>query len=305
MLLFPVTWMHGTVSLNTSRDSVGEQVPTDSIAATVIDRVEIDPDFRDLMDPLHLATGGTLGRIHRGMKRIDIFGHSQVADAQRADMNAALVDAITLLTAAFDPATCLRDSPSTEGAYELRFSDPTADIATYPAESISKVYYARPLRRLRTVEDNKFPVTRRWVASLVAPDPREYERTEQTLVLSPGTPSGAVVNRGTVAAPLKATIVMAGAGSGSFVISSNAIPFGVNLSGAAPGDVYVVTFESSGPYGTTVGRSITKNGVTQTLGLMTTLASTWKDVPVGSTTFTIANNTNVTSCTLAWHSARS
>jgi hypothetical protein len=264
----------------------------------VIDEREIDTGFRDLRDPYHLTTGGALGRVHKNFTTIRMSGRILVPDASQ---QASLSDRERALLAAFDPALCYRDSPTTEGAYSFDFAERTLDTTTYPTGLISLRYYARPVARPRTDETLKDRTVRAFACGLIAPDPRCYEQTEQTLSLTPGAPSGNVVNRGTVPAPLKATITMSGAGHASFTITRSGVAFILNLSTMVNLDVVVVLFETSGPYG--LGKRITKNGASA-FGLKTSSPSTWLDAPVGTTSFAITNTTNVTSCVLAWHSAR-
>jgi hypothetical protein len=151
------------------------------------------------------------------------------------------------------------------------------------------------------IEDLSDRSARKFAMSLIAADPRQFEQTEQTLSLTPASTPGDVVNRGTVPAPMKATITMSGAGHVLFTITRSGVAFILDLSGTVNGDVVVVIFETSGPYGR--GKLITKNGV-ESFALKASSPSTWLDAPVGTTSFAISNHTNVTSCVLAWRSAR-
>jgi hypothetical protein len=293
-----IAFGHNSFVLNEHFNTDGTIDKTKVTNTIVVDERETQPDFRDLRDAYHLTTGGVLGRTHKGLKGLRLSGRIMVPDASQ---QASLSDRERAFLAAFDPALCYRDSPTTDGAYSWDFSEATADTATYPTGRISLRYYLRPDRPPRVVENLKDRSSRLFALSMVGADPRLYEQTEQTLSLTPGSASGNVVNRGTVPAPLKATITMAGAGHASFTVTRGGVAFILNLSGMVNGDVVVVIFETCAPYGR--GRLITKNGV-ENFALKTSSPSTWLDAPVGTTSFAISNHTNVTSCVLAWRSAR-
>jgi hypothetical protein len=292
------TFGHNSFVLNEHFDAAGVVDRSKVNDTVVIDEREIDTGFRDLRDPYHLTTGGALGRVHKNFTTVKLSGRILVPNASPFT---TMGDRERAMLAAFDPALCYRDSPTTEGAYAFDFAEPTTDTATYPTGLISMRYYARPAARPKVTEQLNDGTYRKFALGLIAADPRAYEQTEQTLVLSPGTASGNVVNRGTVPSALKATIVMAGAGSATFTITRSGVAFILNLSTMVNTDTVVVLFETSGPYGT--GKLITKNGASA-FSLKTSAPSTWLDAPVGTTSFAISNTTNVTSCTLAWRSAR-
>ena len=298
MLQGRCTYAHNTFIFNEHYNTNGT-VDYSKINNTVlIDQRSIDVGFRDLRDPYHLTTGGALGRVHKNFGTIRLSGRILVPDATQV---ATAADRERAMLAAFDPALCYRDSPTTEGAYAFDFSEPTTDTATYATGLIPLRYYARPAARPRTVETLNDGTVRGFDMALVAADPRAYEQTEQTLVLTPGSPTGNVVNRGTVPAPMKATIVMSGAGAGAFGIVRGGVTFILNMAGMANNDTVVVYFETCGAYGD--GKRVTKNGA-DAFALKTSAPSTWLDAPVGTTSFSITNGTNMTSCTLAWRSAR-
>jgi hypothetical protein len=298
VLRSPVVWGHGPLTLNEHIDSAGLIDQTKVQDTYVLDGRESDPTFRDGRDALHLAQGGTLSRTHKGMSFWRLRGRILVPDSQT--MFADLEDKERTLRAAFDPALCLYDSPSTEGAYALDWNAATDDIVNFPSRLIPSRIYARPTTQPIVREDQEALWSRPFAIGLVAPDPRIDHQTESTRLLTPGSPSGSVANLGTVPSALKATIVMGGSGSASFTISRGGVTFGLNLNGLVNGDQVVVVFEWCGPYGR--GKYITKGGV-ENAALMTTAADTWLNAPVGSTNFVIANTTNVTSCTLAWRHA--
>lgn len=298
MLQSRVTYGHNTFSFNEHLSTVGVADRSLVQNTVVIDERVVQTAFRDLRDPYHLTTGGALGRSHKGFTTIRMRGRILVPNASQA---ASAADRERALLAAFDPALCYRDSMTSEGAYPLSFSEPTTDTTTYPSGWIPLRYYCRPDARPRVTEKLSDGAVRYFDLGLVAGDPRAYEQTEQTLSLTPGSPTGNVVNNGTVPAPLKATITMSGAGNAAFTITRSGVAFIVNLSGMVNNDIVIVLFETCGPYGN--GKLVTKNG-TSNFALKTSAASTWLDVPVGTTSFTITNTTNVTSCALAWYSAR-
>lgn len=297
MLQSRLAYGHNSFVLNEHYNTDGTIDRTKVHNTVVVDELEGGPGFRDLRDPYHLTTGGALGRVHKGLLALQLSGRILVPDATQV---ASLEDRKRSLLAAFDPALCYRDSPTTEGAYALDFSAATADSATYPTGRISLRYYVRPSNRPRVVEDIRDNTAVRFALGLVGADPRCYEQTEQTLTLTAAAPTGNVVNRGTVPGPLKATITMTGAGNAAYTITRAGVSFVLDLSGMVNGDVVVVIFETSAPYGN--GKVITKNGVAN-FALKTSSPSTWLDAPVGTTSFTVTNAANA-SCVLGWYSAR-
>lgn len=293
-----VTWGHGGLVLNEHYDAAGAVVQTKLNDTYAIDAREFEPAFRDGRDPYHLAQGGSLGRAHKGMLFVRLRGRILVPDSA-TPMDALMADRERTLLAAFDPALCVYDSPSTEGAYALDWTEDTADVANFPSGIPTRIY-ARPTLHPIVREDKRDRSKRDFTIGLVAGDPRKYHQSESTLVLTPAGATGNVVNRGTVPSALKATIVMAGAGNAAFRIIRGGVTFEMNLSGTANLDQIVVVFETCGPYGR--GKYITKNGV-ENAALKTSAPDTWLNAPVGTTSFQITNTTNVTSCTLAWRHA--
>jgi len=295
------TYAHNTFVFNEHYNTNGT-VDYSKINNTVlIDQRSIDVGYRDLRDPYHLTTGGALGRVHKNFTTIRLSGRILVPDATQV---ATASDRERAMLAAFDPALCYRDSPSTEGAYAFDFSEPTTDTATYATGLIPLRYYARPAARPRTTETLNDGTVRGFDVALIAADPLAYEQTEQTLVMATSgtiTSPGNVVNRGTVPAPMKATIVMSGAGHASFTITRGGVSFVLNLSGTVNNDIITVYFDTCGAYGD--GKRVTKNGVSA-FALKTSAPSTWLDAPVGTTSFAITNTTNIWHFTLAWRSAR-
>lgn len=289
MLRFPALYAHNTFSFNSHLDAAGASDETAVHSTVTIDERSINTMYRDARDPYHLTQGGTLGRIHKNFTTIQIGGRIQAPDATQPG---SLGDREREMMAAFDPALCLRDSPTTNGAYQLTFTENTA------SGTQALQYWCRPGDRPRVSENIGDGGWRRYALALIAPDPRAYAQTETTLALTIGAPSGNVVNSGTVPAPIKVTIVTSGAGSASFSLTRAGVTFVIDLSGAA--GTYVIVMETCAPYGT--GRSITKSGVS-VFSLKTSDASTWLDAPVGTTSFAIANTANVTSCTIATYSA--
>jgi hypothetical protein len=297
MLQSRVTWGHGSFLLNGHFNTDGTIDRTKVQNTYVLDNRSFDPAFRDTRDPYHLSQGGALGRVHKGMAFLPLRGRILVPNTSQ---QSSLTDKELALRAAFDPYLCYLDSVATEGAYTLDWDELTADVTNFPSGRMPLRLYARPVATPRVQEGISDGPTRAFSLALVAGDPRRYRQVQSTLVLSPGTPSGSVANIGNVPAPLKATIVMAGAGSATFTITRSGVAFILDLSGMVNTDTVVVVFETAGPYGR--GRLVTKNG-TENFALKTSAPSTWLTAPIGSTTFTISNTANVTSCTLGWYSA--
>ena len=297
MRLYPASFAHGAYAFGAHLNADGTPYRANAQNTTTIDRRESAPQFREGRDAYHLATGGQLGRSHKGFHLVRLNGRIIVPDASQ---QATLADKEAAFRAAFDPELCYRDSPSTDGAYAFDFSEPTADTVTYPSGRRAMRYYARPMAHPTVIEELG-QTSLRYALGLICPDPRCYEQTEQTLSLTPASASGNLVNRGNVPAPLKATITMAGAGNAAFTLTRGGVSFILNLTSTVAAQVVVVVFETCGPYG--VGRKITKAGA-DAFSLKTSSPSTWLDVPVGTTAVTMTNHTNVTSCVLSWYSAR-
>lgn len=297
MLRSRITYGHGSLVLNEHYRPDGTHDTTKVHDTIVVDERASEPTFRDTRDPYHLATGGALGTVHKGMAFYQLRGRILVPDASQ---QARLGDRERQLRAAFDPALCLYDSPATDGAYTLDWDEITGNTAVYPSGRLPLRIYARPAAHPTLYETLRDGTVRPYVIGLVAPDPRIYAQAESTLSLTPGSPFGDVINRGTVPAPLLVTIVMSGAGSSSFTLTRSGVPFILNLSGCANGDIVAVVFETCGPYGR--GKKITKNGV-EAFSLKISGVNSWLDVPVGTTSFSISNTANVASCVLAWRSA--
>ena len=293
MLLYPASYAHKSFAFNSHLAADGTNVETNVNTTTTIDARSIVTGYRDLREPLHLAQGGTLGRVHKNMTLIRLAGRMEATDAAQPK---GLSDREREMLAAFDPYLCYLDSPSTDGAYAFDFTEPTADTTNYPAGHIHLRYYCRPTERPSMEERIGENGWRGWALSLVAPDPRCYEQTLGSRVLTPGSPTGNVVNTGNVPGPLRITLVMAGNGSASFTING----FVLNLAASGTSTI-IANMETCGPFGR--GRRITKAGV-DAFSLKTSSATTWLTAPVGTTSFTISSTTNVTSCTVEWGNAR-
>lgn len=298
MLFYPASYAHGSFTFNAHLNSDGTRKNISMFNSFVITEVLENPAFRDLRDPYHLTQGGQLGRVHKGMRVLQLTGHLVTPDAtQRASMG----DGVRSFRAAFDPSICYRDSPSTDGAYALTFTEDTTDTSNWPSGRMPMQYWVRPVQQPFLAERVDDRGWRNWRVALVAADPRAYGQSEQTLSLTPAGATGNLVNLGNTAAPLKATVTMNGAGSASFTITRSGVAFVVNLSGFANNDVLIVIMEKAAPYGAR-GRYITKNG-TEAASLKTSAASTWLDVPVGTTSVTISNTANVRTCVLSYYHA--
>ena len=300
LIYFPATYAHNNFAFNQHLPADGTENTAYLDATVILEQLLENAGYRDLRDPLHLAVGGTFGRVHKGLKVWDATGSIIVPEASNLDRYAAMDDRVRALRAAFDPYLCLRDAPAAEGAFQLAFSEATADTANYPAKRIPMQIYARPIGQPYVAEALGERGERKYRITLIAADPRTYSQAEQTLALSAGTPSGSMNNAGNHPSPLKVTVTMDGAGSASFTISRASVAFVVDLSGFALNDVLTIVMEQSAIYGR--GRYITKNG-TENARLKTSAASTWLDAPVGASTVTISNTTNVRSCVLNWYHA--
>jgi len=296
MLLYPASYR--SFAFNSHLAADGTNVEANVHTTVTIDARSIVTGYRDLRDPLHLAQGGTLGRVHKNMTLIRLAGRIEATDAAQPQ---GLADREREMLAAFDPYLCYLASPTTDGAFAFDFTEATADTTNYPTMRIPLRYYARPVERPSIEERIGENGWRGYALGLVAPDPRCYEQTLGSLSLTPGAPSGAVVNKGNAPSPLRATITMGGAGASNFTISDGSTSFVLTLAGLVNGSVVVANMETSGPFGR--GRRVTLNGADY-FSAKTSSAATWLAVPVGSTTFTITNTTNVTSCVLAWGHAR-
>ena len=294
MLTARVVWNHGPLTLNEHLGTDGTVDGTKVKDTIVLDRVVPQEQFRSVAEAYHLATGGALGRVHKGMAVWRLQGRILVPDATQ---EASLSDRRRAVAAAFDPTLCLRDAPSDDGAYALDFYERTLDTTTWPTGWIPLRVYARPLGMPVLAESVDDFGALGFFTDLLLPDPRTYAQAWSSLSLTPAAPTGSVVNRGTAPAPLGVTIDMSAAGAANFTIARGGVSFALNLSGCVANDQVIVIMETAGPFGR--GRLVMKNGV-EAFSLKTSSASTWLDVPVGSTSFSIANTTGVTSCLLSW-----
>lgn len=298
MLRRQVTFGHGPFTFNEHLTATGGVDQTKIHDTVVLDRRENPTSFRDLIDPYHLGQGASLGRVHKGPTQIVLYGRIQVPDTTQPQK---LHDREQDLRAAFDPSLCYRDSPATDGAYTLDFYEPTTDTTTYTSGWIPLRYYCRPNRAPAFQETIAERGSRSFSLSLVAGDPRSYAQTGSSLVLSSGTASGTLTNKGTTDAPLRVTIAMSGSGASNFTLSNGTTSFVLDLSSlTASSHTIVAVMETCGPYGE--GRLVTKDG-TRAASLKTSGPTTWLSVPVGTTTFSVSNLTGVTTVTLATVSA--
>jgi hypothetical protein len=295
-----VTFGHRTFVFNEHLDANGAVDPTKVRNTVVIDQRQTPVQFLDMRDPYHIAQGGALGRVHKGFLELRLSGRIEVPDASQA---ASLADKEFEMRAAFDPYLCLLDSPYTQGAYPLNFFEPTTDLTNYPTGWVALRYYMRPTRQPVFTENVNERGSRPYSVFLVAADPRCYEQTAQTLVLIPGTPSGSIVNRGNVPAPLYIQIVMSGPGASNFSIAraGGYGNFVLDLTGLVNNDYVGVACETSAPWGE--GRLVTVNGVRAAWRKVSGPGS-WPEALPGSKGFAISNTTGVTSCTFTWYPTR-
>ena len=262
-----------------------------------IDRLVIRPQYRDTREALHLAQGGTAGRVHKGMLSMQAQGRILVPNVSQG---ASLEDREKALRLAFDPYECYRDSPTTDGVYALSWLEPTLDTTNYPTGWMDVTRYVRPVAQPETqwsINDQSY---RSWSVGLVAPDPRLYDTAFGSTSVSAAGPAS-VVNHGTIPGPLRVTITMSGAGASNFTISRSGVAFILNLSTMVNLDVVVVIMETCGPFG--IGRSVKKNG-TSAFALKTSSYATWLDAPVGTTSFTHANTSGISAVLYEWGHAR-
>jgi len=293
------TYAHKTLLLNEHYS--GDPPVFDATKAqntTTIDRMIVRPQYRETAEALHLAQGGTLGRVHKGLLTMQAQGRILVPDATQL---ASMEDREKALRLAFDPYECYRDSPTTEGVYALSWYEPTLDLTNYPTGWMSVTRYVRPMRQPETEWTVNDQSNRRWSVILESPDPRLYDTTLGSATVTTPFSSTDLVNKGTIPSPLRVTITMAGAGASNFTITRGGVAFVLDLTTLVNNDVIVAVMETCGPFGT--GRFVTKNGVAA-FSRKTSTYATWLDVPAGTTAFTHANTTNVTSIVYAWGHAR-
>ena len=290
------------MTFNTHLDEDGNLVRAELPDCIVLTDVQENPAYRDLRDPYHLTQGAQLGRVHKGMRVIQLIGRILVEDNQPFYQRARMADVANQLRAAFDPAICYRDSPTTDGAYQLQYRQHTFDNYLSRQHDGSPVLVPAGPAALadREVERGGEQGERQDRSGRCRPARLRADRGADAHA-HPGSPSGSVINRGNTAAPLKVTYTMSGAGSSAATLTRASVSFILNLSGRSGGDSIVVVHETCAPYGR--GRYITLNGIDNS-PLKTSAASTWLDVPVGSTTFTLSNTTGISSCVLRWYPAR-
>jgi hypothetical protein len=293
-----VSFAHNSFIFNEHLDSSGVSDPSKEADTYLLTAVRPVPSFRSQRDVYHLAEGGSPGEVHAGLKMLSLSGLVKVGptDSQLADLE----DHTRALLAAFDPRLCYRDSPSTNGVYALDYYARTKDTTNYATGWIPLRMYVRPEGAVEcpiTVDDQ---FSRPFGITVVAFDPRVYEQSEITSSHTPAATTKDLINLGDAPSPLKATITMAGAGASNFTITRSGVSFILDLSGCSAADVVTVVMEECAPYGM---RKITK-GAVEAAALRTSAPSTYLDVPKGTTSFAIANHTNVTTCVLAFRPAR-
>lgn len=297
MLESRVTFGHRTFVLNEHFNTDGTIDKTKVKDTIVVDQFIREPAYRDSREALHLAQGGTLGRVHKGLDFYRMQGRILVPDASQG---ARLADRDRDLRAAFDPYLCMVDNSASDGAYALDWDELTGDTTNFPSGRRPVRVYARPSLAPRSVERVADGPRRDFSLGFVCPDPRVYRQVESTITLTPASATQNVVNIGTTPAPLKLSITMAGAGNAAFTLTAGPFALVLNLSGMVNLDVVDVYMETCGPYGR--GKRVTKNGV-DNFALKTSGPTTWLNAPVGTTSFVMTNHTNVTSCVVAWRSA--
>jgi hypothetical protein len=294
-----VTYAHKSLILNEHWTAATPPVQDSAhlFDTTIIDRVVLRPQYRDTLEALHLAQGGTANRVHKGILLLQMAGRILTPAATQVS---SLADREMALRLALDPYECYRDSTSTEGVHALDWQEPTADTTNYATGWIALRRYARPMMQPETTWAAIDSGVRQWTCAFACPDPRLYEQTVVQVTEDAAGP-GSLINKGNIPAPLRVTITMAGAGDTNFTITRGGVAFILNLSGLVNGDVIVATMETCGPFGT--GKKVTKNGA-DAFSRKTSAATTWLDVPVGTTSFTQANTTNITSVLYEFYHAR-
>jgi hypothetical protein len=113
MLLFPATFGHGTFPFNAHLNADGSNNAANAQNTVIIDKRRIEPSYREGRDPYQLTTGGALGRVHKGFTALRLQGRILVP---MGSQEIAIADKERQMLAAFDPALCALDSPSTDGA---------------------------------------------------------------------------------------------------------------------------------------------------------------------------------------------
>lgn len=297
MLRSKVTFGHNSFAFGEHFNADGTIDSTKAHDTVVLDERISDPAFRDTRDSYHLTTGGALGSSHKGMSFWRLRGRILVPDQTQ---QARLSDRERQLRAAFDPDLCLRDSPSTDGAYPLDWDEITAVSATYPTGRLPQRIYARPIGQPQIIERISDGTYRPFAVGLVAADPRIYEQTLGALTATAAGPAS-LVNNGSIAAPLRITIAMSAAGSANFAITRLGVTFSLDLSGLIAADEVQIVMETCGPFG--IGRSVMVNRVAA-FSRKTSPPTSWLDVPAGTTLFTHANTTGIASVLYEWAHAR-
>jgi hypothetical protein len=296
-----VEWAHNALRLNGHYNTDGTVDGTKVHDTIVLDERVFDPSFRDSRESYHLTQGGAAGMSHKGFGAWRLRGRILVPNASQL---ASLSDRERAIRSAFDPFQCELDSPTTDGVYGLTWDEPTTDTGTWATGLIPVRIYAKPIRQPTLYERLDDQTVRPFAVDLSAPDPRIFGQTEQALVLTPGSPAGVLTNRGTTRGPVKATIQMTGGGVGSasFQIQNNTsgVTFQLNLSTLGAAHLIEVWMETSGPYGR--GRRVHVD-TTSLFSIKLSDAASWLDTRVGANTFTIVNNTNIATCTIATYHA--
>jgi hypothetical protein len=292
------TYAHKSLVLNEHYSGDPPVLDKTEVQNTItIDRMIVRPQYRETAEALHLAQGGTLGRVHKGLLTMQVQGRILVPNTTQM---ASMEDREKALRLAFDPYECYRDSPTTDGCYALSWLEPTLDTTNYPTGWMDVSRYVRPLRQPETEWTVNDQSNRRWSVVLEAPDPRLYDTVLASTSVAAAGPAS-VVNKGTIPGPLRVTITMSAAGASNFTITRSGVALILNLSTMVNTDVVVVIMETCGPFG--IGKSIKKNGASA-FALKTSGPTTWLDAPVGTTSFTHTNTTGISAVLYEWAHAR-
>jgi len=90
---YPASYAHGSFGLNGHLYADGTLNQANASNTVTIDNRSIEPTYREGRDAYHLATGGSLGRVHKGMTLIRLDGRivapltsqeATVSDRERA-----------------------------------------------------------------------------------------------------------------------------------------------------------------------------------------------------------------------------
>jgi hypothetical protein len=288
--------------LNGHREADGTMLATAAAKARWQDTIRVDRfDFsrlqiRDQREPLHLLSGADVGDATVAGRYLALGGSIVATTAGK------LEDRIAEVFQAFHIEEAQVDAASTEGISPFTFTCPT-ELAGYSPRQIER-FNVRPAGYPAIFERRSRGLETTFAVELFAPDARRYRDSADAIVLDAGNSFTAACPNWTLGVathvPPLVTILLAGAGSGSFTLRRQPaagifgqVDFVMNLSGLGASTVTV-----------DMATMRILVGNTPRADLQTSAVDTFWAIPRGGCTAEVLNTTGLTSVTLSYRQAR-